>query len=101
MKILFEAEFFREDQDIIGYAKSLDVSSAGKTPEEAERALTEAVTLFIETAQEMGTLEQLLVDSGFVRKGDEWSVPRQTDETPLRSQFKEDSPERRLTQVVV
>lgn len=101
MKILFEAEFFREDQDIIGYARSLDVSSSGKTPEEAEQALTEAVTLFVETAREMGTLEQVLIDSGFVLKGDEWSVPQETEEKVLRIQFKDDCPESRLTQVVI
>jgi predicted RNase H-like HicB family nuclease len=75
MKIAFEAEFFPEGEDIIGHAKGLDVSSCGKSPKEAEDALLEAVELFLETVRDMGTLEEVLRESGFVRAGDEWSIP--------------------------
>jgi len=77
MKIAFEAEFFPEGDDIIGHAKGLDVSSCGRSPGEAEEALFEAVALFLETLQDMGTLEEVLSESGFVRTADGWSIPGQ------------------------
>jgi len=79
MKIAFEAEFFPEGDDIVGHAKGLDVSSCGKSAKEAEDALLEAVELFLETVQDMGTLEEVLTGSGFVRAGDEWSIPGKSD----------------------
>ena len=44
----------------VSYAKELDVSSCGKTIKEAKKNLFEAVECFLETAEEMGTLEEIL-----------------------------------------
>jgi len=41
------------------------VITQGTTFEEAKDNITEALSLFIETAFEMGTLEQILKESGF------------------------------------
>jgi hypothetical protein len=43
----------------------LDVMSSGNTPDEAKRALDEAVHLFIQTASDMGTLEEILKECGY------------------------------------
>jgi predicted RNase H-like HicB family nuclease len=37
----------------------LDVMSSGKTPDEARKALDEAVHLFLATAADLGTLEEV------------------------------------------
>jgi hypothetical protein len=50
----------------------LDVMSSGKTPEEARRALDEAVPLFLATASDMGTLEEVLQDAGYEFKEGRW-----------------------------
>lgn len=78
MEILFEVEFFQEGDDIVGHAKGLDVSSCGKSREEAEKALLEAVDLFLETCDDIGSLEEILRVSGFHKAGDEWSIPAAT-----------------------
>ena len=44
----------------------LDVVSQGETEEEATKNLGEAVSLFVETAYNMGTLDQVLSDCGYV-----------------------------------
>jgi len=57
----------------------LSVSSFGDTPEEALASLQEAVTLFLEECQRMGTLEIVLEEAGYRREPTvppRW-VPRQ------------------------
>jgi hypothetical protein len=76
MRLEIEAEVFPEGSFIVAHAKALDVSSCGTTADEAVRALLEAVRLFVTTALEMGTFEQILIESGYVRQGDEWIVPK-------------------------
>ena len=53
----------------------LDVASSGGSPEEARQALDEAVHLFLSTAADHGTLDQVLEDSGYVQTGHSWQSP--------------------------
>lgn len=75
MKLEIAAELFPEGSVIVAYARSLDVASCGKTQDEAIRALKEALKLFLTVSQERGTLEQILIESGFVLQDDQWCVP--------------------------
>ena len=50
---------------IVAYCPELDVYSQGYTKEEARQNLKEAVRLFLEEADRMGTLEQILSETGF------------------------------------
>jgi hypothetical protein len=43
--------------------------------QEARRNIRDAVAGFIETCEEMGTLEEVLEESGFVKKGENWIPP--------------------------
>lgn len=69
-RIVFRAEFFREDDLYIGLAPELDVSSFGESLEEAKRSLEEAVLAFVEECEAMGTLEEVLREAGFDWEGD-------------------------------
>jgi len=53
----------------------LDVMSSGSTPDEARQALDEAVGLFLKTAADMGTLEQVLEEAGYAFREDSWQGP--------------------------
>jgi len=68
--IEFTVQIWKEGNQFVAHAMPLDVMSSGKTPEEARRALDEAVHLFLVTASDMGTLEEVLQDAGY-----EFSVP--------------------------
>jgi hypothetical protein len=46
----------------------LDVSSCGGTKERALKNLREAVRLFLEEAEKMGTLEQILDEAGYLKR---------------------------------
>ncbi len=69
-RIVFRAEFFREDDLFVGLAPELDVSSFGERLEEAKRSLEEAVLAFVEECEAMGTLEEVLREAGFDWEGD-------------------------------
>lgn len=49
----------------VAYALEFDVSSCGGTKDKALKNLKEAVRLFWEEAEKMGTLEQILEEGGF------------------------------------
>ncbi len=66
-KLIFRAEFFQEDDVYVGLCPELNVSSFGENIEDAQRSLQEAVEAFIETCEEMGTLEEVLEEAGFLK----------------------------------
>lgn len=69
-------EVFKEDDLYVALCPSLNVSSFGKSIDEAKKSLVEAVEIFIEECSEMGTLDGVLEESGFTRKDQDW-LPRQ------------------------
>ncbi len=64
MKIQFRTRIFKEGRAFVAYARELDVSSCGPTKERAASNLNHAVTLFVEEAEIMGTLQQILEEAG-------------------------------------
>ena len=75
-KIVYRAEFFREGELYIGVAPELSISSFGETLDAARASLQEAVEAFLEECDRMGTLQEVMEEAGFVRRGDTW-LPRQ------------------------
>lgn len=75
-RIVYRAEFFKEGDAYVGVAPELNVSSFGETLEEARYSLQEAVEAFVEECQQMGTLEEVMEEAGFVKRADSW-VSRQ------------------------
>ena len=76
MEINFTAQIWKEGKAYVSYCPELDVSSCGKTIEAARKNLLEAVEGFLETAKKMGTLKEILKESGFVKEGQrKWKAP--------------------------
>ena len=65
MQIQFTTRLFKEGRMYVAQALELDVSSCGRTGEKALKNLKQAVTLFLEEAEKMGTLEQILEEAGY------------------------------------
>ncbi len=76
MKLSYAVQIWREGDDYVAHALPLDLASSGSTPAKARRALGEAVTLFLDTAKQQGTLEQVLEETGYRRVARGWSGPR-------------------------
>jgi predicted RNase H-like HicB family nuclease len=65
--ISYTSHLYEEDDQIIALCPELNVSSFGDSPEEALAALQEAMTLFLEECERMGTLEMVLEEAGYRR----------------------------------
>ncbi len=72
MQFNFRIEIFKEDDQYVALAPELNVSSFGNTKQEARESLKEAVELFLEECQRMGTLEEVLAESGFKLDKKSW-----------------------------
>ncbi len=83
LKIKVHLEIFKEDGQFVGLCPELNVSSFGDNPEEAEASTQEAITLFLEECQKMGTLEQVLAEAGFYMDGDTWTARKPVAEKEL------------------
>ena len=77
LPIEFEGIIFKEGRTYVSYCPELDVSSCGNTIDEARKNLKIAVSLFIEEAEKMGTLEDILYESGYeLNEVNHWKTPR-------------------------
>jgi predicted RNase H-like HicB family nuclease len=65
MNVEYTAQIWREGRQYVAHAMPLDVMSSGRTPDEARGALAEAVSLFLATAADLGTLEEVLEEVGY------------------------------------
>ena len=75
MNIEYTIHIWREGRQFVAHATPLDVMSSGSTPEKARNALYEAVSLFLETAAAMDTLDEILEESGYESNQGEWASP--------------------------
>jgi len=75
--IEFDAIIFQEDKAYVAHCQELDVSSCGKDVDEARPNLKTAVRLFIEEAEKLGTLDDILREAGYQRLSNgAWKSPR-------------------------
>ena len=75
INIEYTVQIWKEGNQFVAHAMPLDVMSSGKTPEEARKALDEAVHLFLVTAAEMGTIEEILEEAGYEQANQTWIGP--------------------------
>lgn len=75
IRLFLTSKIWKEGKHYLAYNPELDVASQGKTPENAQEMLKDAISLFIETAKDMGTLNSILAEAGFVKKEKRWVSP--------------------------
>lgn len=83
MRINARVEIFSEGDTFVALSPELNVSSFGDTIEEARTSLREALEAFVEECNRMGTLQEILEESGFFRSGDEWKTRKPVAEEEL------------------
>jgi len=76
MDIQFTTRVFKEGRTFVAHALELDVSSCGGSEEKAVRNLKEAVRLFLEECEKMGTLERVLEEAGYTKSGQKLRSPK-------------------------
>ena len=73
----YDVIVFKEDEAYVAYCPELDVSSCGSTVEGAKEMLKTAVRLFIEEAEKMETLADILEESRYKRDASgRWTPPK-------------------------
>ena len=65
INIRVPVDIYQEGSLFLARCARFGVVTQGNTFEEAQDNIAEALTLFVETCLEMGTLEQVLKESGF------------------------------------
>jgi predicted RNase H-like HicB family nuclease len=75
MNIEYTVQIWQEGDQYVAHALPLDVISSGDTLEKARMALQEAVELFIEIADKMNTISDVLQDVGYEYRQGNWVSP--------------------------
>jgi predicted RNase H-like HicB family nuclease len=83
MNLSIRVEIFKEDDVYVALSPELNVSSFGETIDEAKESIKEAVEGFLEECREMGTLNEVLEESGFLRVENTWQSRRPVAEENL------------------
>ena len=76
MRIDFTTQIFKEGRTFVAHTRELDVSSCGGTRQRALRNLKEAVQLFLEEAERMGTLDSILKEAGYLKRKSKLQGPK-------------------------
>jgi hypothetical protein len=76
LDIRFTTRVFKEGRTYIAHALELDISSCGGSKEKAVKNLKEAVRLFLEEAEKMGTLELILEEAGYSKSKHKLTSPK-------------------------
>jgi len=64
-KVGLTVEFYREGNKFIAYSPTLQLSTCGDTQGQAKRRFEEALSCFLEEAEKMGTLDDILLECGW------------------------------------
>jgi len=78
-----EVRIFKEGDVYVALCPELDISSFGDDIESAKESFKEALVAFLEECEALGTLEEVLEESGFVKEEGLW-IP---EEPVLREQL--------------
>lgn len=65
----------REKNRYIAYTTALDLSTSGRTYQEVKRRFGEAVNIFFEELEKMGTLDEVLQNLGWRKMQKQWQPP--------------------------
>lgn len=57
--------FFEERDKIVAYSPALNLSTFGKTEDQARKRFVEAAVIFLEELARMGTIDEVLEESGW------------------------------------
>ena len=75
MQSTYTTQLLKEGDTYVAYSPEFDLSSCGDTVDAARRNLHQAVILFVQEAQRMGTLNSILEEAGYRPKADRWEAP--------------------------
>ncbi len=93
-RIVYQIETSRAGGGWAAHCPELEVTAFGDSQEEAQTSLRRQVSDYLEDCDEMGVLEDVLIEAGFYDNGDAWMSSRVEPPEPsirfIGSPFPED-----------
>lgn len=74
-EISLPVSILREEDAFIAYTPALDLSTSGKSYEEAKRRFIEIVEIFFEEIIKKGAMEEVLQNLGWSKREKQWMPP--------------------------
>ena len=71
-KIVYQIEESREGSNCLAYCPELVITAFGDSPEEARNALRAEISAYLEDCEELGILDDVLIDAGFYDNDEVW-----------------------------
>lgn len=71
-RVRYRAEILPKGNGYVGRCPELKLSRVGTGPEEALYSLQEAVEALVDECESAGTLDQVMVEAGFVQSDGTW-----------------------------
>lgn len=65
----------REGKRFVAYSPALDLSTSGRTFEQAQKRFFEAAQLFFEEIEDKGTVDSVLIELGWEKIKHRWHAP--------------------------
>ena len=89
VKLDINLEYFilKEGDVFAAYCPALNLATQGDTYKEACNAFDEALQIFIKEVMEMGTLNEVLQENGWVRTDKHWVPPMVVGQSSKRVQI--------------
>ena len=78
-KIIVTEQIWKEGKMYVSFCPELDVASCGNTPVKARMNLKEALQILIEETTRMGTLREILEETGYNLAGDSELITRRRE----------------------
>lgn len=86
--IEFNVQVWKEGNMFVSYVPQLDLASCGKSVDDARKSIREALELFFEETEKMGTLQQVLEEAGFeTDQKKHWRAPEMVAFERLKMAF--------------
>ncbi|GMT49644.1 MAG: hypothetical protein IEMM0008_1183 [bacterium] len=76
MNLSLTVEVFREGDQFVTLCPELNLSGFGGSIEAAKASFREALEAFVEECQEIGTIDEVLLEAGFTKEKGEWQSRR-------------------------
>ena len=89
VKVDIKVEYFilKEREIFAAYCPALNLATQGDTYEKACKSFEEALQIFIDEVMEMGTLDEVLRENGWVRTDKRWVPPMVVGQSSKRVQI--------------
>ncbi len=80
-QIKLSVSILKQAKRYIAYSPAFDLSTSGKSEQEAKKRFAEAALLLVEELDKAGTLDEVLKELGWENKRRQWNPPHTSNES--------------------